>query len=81
MKCVLASLLAARAGDTGDRQPCPAAELVDGSIDVERHYYDTRTLFFGLLAAAGLWALVLETMMGLRSLIVTFRLMQLFGSS
>ena len=54
-------------------------ELVDGTIDVERHYYDTRTVFFGLLAAAGAWALVLESAMGLRSLIVPFRLVQVLG--
>lgn len=54
-------------------------ELVEGTIDVERHYYDTRTVFFGLLAAAGTWALLLEAAMGLRSLIVPFRLVQVLG--
>jgi hypothetical protein len=54
-------------------------ELVDGTIDVEKHYYDTRPVFFGLLAAAGAWALLLEAAMGLRSLIVPFRLVQVFG--
>lgn len=54
-------------------------ELVDGTIDVERHYYDTRTVFFGLLAAAGAWALLLEAAMGLGTLIVPFRLVQVLG--
>jgi len=54
-------------------------ELVDGTIDAEQHYYDTRTVFFGLLAAAGVWALLIESVMGLRSLIIAFRLLQLFG--
>lgn len=54
-------------------------ELVDGTIDVEKHYYDTRRVFFGLLAGAGAWALVLEAGMGLRSLIVPFRMVQVFG--
>jgi len=54
-------------------------ELVDGTIDAERHYYDTRTVFFGLLAVAGVWALLIESVMGLRSLIVAFRLLQVFG--
>lgn len=54
-------------------------ELVDGTIDVRKHYYDTHTVFFGLLAAAGAWALLIEAVMGLRSLVVMFRLVQVFG--
>jgi len=54
-------------------------ELVDGTIDAEQHYYDTRTVFFCLLAAAGVWALLIESVMGLRSLLVAFRLLQIFG--
>ena len=56
-------------------------ELVDGRIDVERHYYDTRTIFFGLLATTGLWAMLLEPVTGVRSFAVPFRLMQVAGTS
>ncbi|GAA5071645.1 hypothetical protein [Lysobacter panacisoli] len=54
-------------------------EMIDGTIDTERHYYDTRGVFFCLLAAAGAWALVLEAVMGLRSLLVPVRAVQLAG--
>jgi len=51
-------------------------ELLDGRIDVERHYFDTGPLFFGILAGAAAWAMFLEPVMGLRSFFVPFRLMQ-----
>lgn len=54
-------------------------EMIDGTIDAEKHYYDTRGVFFCLLAAAGAWALMLEAVMGLRSLIVPLRAVQLVG--
>ncbi len=54
-------------------------ELVDGTIDVETHYYDTRPVFFGLIAGAGTWAMVLEGVMGLRALLVPFHLVQVAG--
>jgi hypothetical protein len=54
-------------------------ELLDGRIDVERHYFDTSPLFFGILTAAALWAMFLEPIMGLRSFLVPFRLLQAVG--
>jgi hypothetical protein len=56
-------------------------ELIDGRIDVERHYYDTRTVFFGLLAATGVWAMFLEPVTGVRTFMVPFRLLQLIGTA
>jgi|SRR4249919_479444 len=56
-------------------------ELVDGRIDVERHYYDTRTIFFGLLAATGIWAMFLEPVTGVRTFVVPFRILQAIGVS
>ena len=56
-------------------------ELIDGRIDVERHYYDTRTIFFGLLAATGVWAMFLEPVTGVRAFAVPFRVLQLFGTA
>lgn len=54
-------------------------ELIEGRIDVERHYYDTRTLFFGMLAATGLWAMFLEPVTGVRTFAVPFRFLQACG--
>src|SRR5881397_14407 len=45
-------------------------ELLDGWIDVERHYFDTSPLFFGILALAATWAMFLEPITGLRSFFV-----------
>ena len=54
-------------------------ELLGERIDVRRHYFDTAPLFFGILAAAAVWAMFLEPIMGLRSFFVPFRLMQAAG--
>ncbi len=51
-------------------------ELLDGRIDAERHYFDTSPLFFGILTVAATWALFLEPIMGLRRLLVPFRIIQ-----
>jgi hypothetical protein len=55
-------------------------ELIDGRIDVERHYYDTRTVFFGLLATTGIWAMFLEPITGVRTFVVPFRILQACGT-
>jgi hypothetical protein len=55
-------------------------ELIEGTIDVERHYYDTRAIFFGMLVAAGVWGMVIEPLTGLRSLFVPFRILQACGA-
>jgi len=54
-------------------------ELMEGRIDVERYYFDTGPLFFGILASAAAWAMCLETVMGLRQFFVPFRFMQAAG--
>jgi hypothetical protein len=54
-------------------------ELVDSRIDVERHYFDTSPLFFGILAGAATWAMLVEPIMGLRAFFVPFRFMQAAG--
>jgi hypothetical protein len=51
-------------------------ELLGERIDVERHYFDSGPIFFGLLAATAVWALFLEPATGLRPLFVPFRLLQ-----
>jgi len=56
-------------------------ELIDGRIDVERHYYDTRMVFFGLLATTGIWAMFLEPITGVRTFVVPFRLLQALGTA
>jgi hypothetical protein len=56
-------------------------ELLDGRIDVERHYYDTRGVFFGLLTATGVWALFLEPVTGVRTFMVPFRVVQIAGTT
>lgn len=55
-------------------------EVIDGTIDVERHYYDTRTLFFGMLVATGVWAMFLEPVTGVRTFVVPFRILQALGT-
>lgn len=54
-------------------------ELVDRRIEVEQHYFDTAPLFFGILAAAATWAMLVEPIMGLRSFFVPFRAAQGIG--
>jgi hypothetical protein len=56
-------------------------ELLGERIDVQRHYFDTSPLFFGFLAAAAIWATLLEPVMGLRSFFIPFRLFQGVGIS
>ena len=56
-------------------------ELLDGRIDVQRHYYDTRGVFFGLLAATGTWAMLLEPVTGVRTFMVPLRTIQVAGTS
>jgi hypothetical protein len=56
-------------------------ELLGGRIDVERHYYDTHAIFFGLLAATGVWAMFLEPITGVRAFVVPFRMMQICGTA
>lgn len=56
-------------------------EMLDGRIDVERHYYDTHAVFFGLLAATGVWAMFLEPVTGVRTFVVPFRILQAFGTA
>lgn len=54
-------------------------ELIDGHIDVEKHYYDTRKVFFSMLAVATVWSIFLEPLMGLRPLLIPFRFVQVLG--
>jgi hypothetical protein len=54
-------------------------ELLAPRIDNERHYFDTSRLFFGTLAAAAVWAMLLEPVMGLRPLFTAFRIPQAVG--
>jgi hypothetical protein len=54
-------------------------ELIDGHIDVRTHYFDTRLVFFALLAAAGIWGLFIESVMGRQPLMVLFRALQVLG--
>ena len=54
-------------------------DLLEGRIDVERHYFDTSRVFFGILTATAVWAMFLEPIMGLRSFFVPFRFMQVAG--
>ncbi|MBF6024463.1 hypothetical protein [Lysobacter niastensis] len=56
-------------------------ELIDGRIDVERHYFDTRGIFFGMLACAGVWAMFIEPLTGVRTFFVGFRMLQVVGTS
>jgi len=56
-------------------------ELIGERIDVERHYYDTHRIFFSLLAATGVWAMFLETITGVRTFVVPFRIMQVSGTT
>ena len=54
-------------------------ELIEGRIDVEKHYFDTGPICFGMLAAAATWAMLIEPVMGLRPLFVPFRALQALG--
>jgi hypothetical protein len=54
-------------------------ELVSESIDVKAYYFDTSRLFFGMLALVAAWAMLLEPIMGLRELLIPFRLYQVTG--
>ncbi|OLE66477.1 MAG: hypothetical protein AUG09_07290 [Acidobacteria bacterium 13_1_20CM_2_68_7] len=54
-------------------------ELLEGRIDVQRHYFDTGPLFFGILTVAAIWGMFIEPVMGLRSFFVPFRLLQTAG--
>ena len=54
-------------------------ELLEGRIDVQRHYFDTSRVFFGILTATAAWAMFIEPIMGLRSFFVPFRFMQVAG--
>ncbi|QSX77954.1 hypothetical protein [Agrilutibacter solisilvae] len=56
-------------------------ELLDGQIDIERHYYDTHVVFFGLLVAAAVWAMFLEPVTGVRTFAVPFRILQACGAA
>jgi hypothetical protein len=56
-------------------------ELIGERIDVERHYYDTHTIFFGMIAATGVWAMFLEPVTGVRTFVVPFRILQAFGTA
>ncbi|HEV8702089.1 MAG TPA: hypothetical protein VGV60_12520 [Candidatus Polarisedimenticolia bacterium] len=54
-------------------------ELIDNRIDIERHYFDTSPLFFGILTVAAAWAMFLEPIMGLRAFFVPFRILQVIA--
>jgi hypothetical protein len=54
-------------------------ELIEGRIDVEKHYFDTSPIFFGVLGAAAGWAMLIEPVMGLRTFFVPFRALQTVG--
>ena len=56
-------------------------ELIGERIDVERHYFDTHRIFFSLLAATGVWAMFLEPITGVRTFVVPFRVVQIFGTT
>jgi hypothetical protein len=48
-------------------------------FDLQRHYYDTSHLFFGILAGVMTWALLLEPVLGVRPLLLRFRVLQALG--
>jgi hypothetical protein len=54
-------------------------ELIESRIDVQRHYFDTSPLFFGILTVAAVWAMFFEPIMGLRPFLVPFRIIQVIG--
>jgi hypothetical protein len=54
-------------------------ELIGDRIVVERHYYDTSPLFFGILSLGAAWFMFLEPVMGVRSFFVPIRFLQASG--
>ena len=54
-------------------------ELLEGRINVQRHYFDTGPVFFAILTVAAIWAMFIEPVMGLRAFFVPFRFLQLGG--
>jgi len=54
-------------------------ELLEGRIVVERHFFDTSPLFFGILTAGAAWFMFLEPIMGVRSFFVPIRFLQASG--
>jgi len=54
-------------------------ELLEGRIDVQRHYFDTSPLFFGILNVGAAWFMFLEPIMGVRSFFVPIRFLQAAG--
>ena len=54
-------------------------EVAEGRFDLRHHYYETHRLFFGIFAAILAWAMLLEPVLGVRSLFVGFRVVQALG--
>ena len=54
-------------------------ELIGERIDVERYYFDSSPLFFGILTVAAVWAMFLEPIMGLRGFLHPFRILQVMA--
>ena len=46
---------------------------------MEKYYFDTSPLFFGILTLAATWAMFLEPITGLRPFFVPFRILQAIG--
>jgi hypothetical protein len=51
-------------------------EVHRGKFDLKQHYESNIRLFFGVFAVVLLWALLLEPLLGVRQLLVRFRLVQ-----
>ena len=54
-------------------------EVAEGRFDLRHHYYNTSRLFFGIFAGIVAWAMLLEPVLGVRSLFVGFRVWQALG--
>lgn len=55
-------------------------ELLEGRIDVRRHYFDTAPVFFGILTVAAVWAIFIEPITGVRRLLIPLRIVQVLGA-
>lgn len=54
-------------------------ENAQGKFDLRRHYYNTSRLFFGLFSAIIVWAMLLDSVLGVRPFIVGLRFLQAIG--
>jgi hypothetical protein len=56
-------------------------EVHGDKFDLRGHYYATSHLFFGILAATGVWTLLLEPILGVGSFFVGFRFGQVLATT